>query len=43
MRHVDIRGYPTTSIYGNNVQKFLLESDFIASCIGIPPYFPEIK
>ena len=34
-------GYPTTSMSGNNVRKVLLENDFLASCSGIPPYFPD--
>ena len=29
-------GYLTTSFSGNNVRKCLLESDFLASCSGIP-------
>ena len=29
-------GYPTTSISGNGVRKCFLESDFLASCSGIP-------
>ena len=32
-----LRGYPTTSISGNNILKCLLECDFLASCSGIPP------
>ena len=34
-----IRGYPTTSFSGNNFRKCLLESRFLASYSGIPPYF----
>ena len=36
-------GYPTTSISGNNIRKYLLESDFLASKLAIVvgyPYFP---
>ena len=36
----ELRGYPATSISGNNIRKYLLESDFLASYSGIPPYFP---
>ena len=39
-------GYPTTSISVNDARKYLLESDFISSCIGIPPlkllYFRQV-
>ena len=41
-----LRGYPTTSISGNNVRKCLLENHFLASCRGIPPlkllYFRQV-
>ena len=33
--------YPTTIISGNNVWKYMLESDFLASCSGKPSNFPE--
>ena len=36
-----LKGYPTTSISGNNVRKVLLENRFLASCSGIPPYFSD--
>ena len=42
-----LREYPTSSISGNNVQKCLLESDFLANCSGIPPlkllYFRKVR
>ena len=42
-----LRGYPTTSISGNNVRKVLLENDFLSSCSGIPAlkllYFRKCK
>ena len=38
--------HPTISISGNNVRKYLLESDFLVSCNGIPPlklvYFVQV-